>query len=156
MTINISVHIICWIVVLCTLCIPPPVRAGDAYEHLWKRAGSILKDANYCTATLPVRRRVQQRQDQEIVSNAVLRKSHYHQQPYHHHEANLVNRVKFWPPWPLNLVLERDDEKTTVEDTGIVTAANTYPSSAAMFWVRGGKTILKDKEMCMITSITYL
>ena len=147
MTINISVHTISWIVVLCTLCIPPPVRAGDAYEHLWKRAGSILKDANYCTATLPVRRRVQQRQQEErIVSNAVLWKSHYHHHHHHHHhEANLVNRVKFWPPWPLNLVLERDDEKTSVEDTGIVTAANTYPSSAAMFWVRGG---WKEKKKC--------
>ena len=151
MTINTSVHTIGWIVVLCTLCIPPPVRAGDAYEHLWKRAGSILKDANYCTATLPVRRRVQQRQQEErIVSNAVLRKSPCHQQPYHHHhhEANLVNRVKFWPPWPLNLVLERDDEKTTVEDTGIVTAANTYPSSAAMFGYVGEKTIWKEKKKC--------
>ena len=45
----------------------------------------------------------------------------------------LVNRVKMWPPWPLNLLTRpRVDSHSDHHD--VPTAANTYPSAAALFW----------------------
>jgi len=66
-------------------------------------------------------------------------------------EIRLINRVKMWPPWPLNLI-QRDDHHHDKDDDGsrntddkhrkvgsqsqnkdlAVTAANTYPSAAAL------------------------
>jgi short-subunit dehydrogenase len=58
-------------------------------------------------------------------------------------QVQLVNRVKLWPPWPLNL-LAKDRRKQTSNDpdghrqpvtTSKLTAKNTYPSAGALFWV---------------------
>ena len=54
----------------------------------------------------------------------------------------LANRVKMWPPWPLNHVLTSsdDDDKfsnnrnAASENHNMVTAKNTYPSNAALIW----------------------
>ena len=57
-------------------------------------------------------------------------------------QVQLANRVKMWPPWPLNL-LKKDRRKQTSNDpdhqqpmtTSTLTAKNTYPSAGALFWV---------------------
>jgi hypothetical protein len=47
-------------------------------------------------------------------------------------ETQLANRVKMWPPWPLSLLGRK--KKPSDDNDGVVTAANTYPSAAALFW----------------------
>ena len=58
-------------------------------------------------------------------------------------EVQLVNRVKMWPPWPLNL-LKKDRRKQTSNDpdhqqpmttSSTLTAKDIYPSDLALFWV---------------------
>ena len=46
----------------------------------------------------------------------------------------LVNRVKMWPPWPLSLFLQPRMDPNDADGQGIPTAANSYPSAAALFW----------------------
>ena len=45
--------------------------------------------------------------------------------------TRLTSRVNMWPPWPLNLITR---ERQSNDDDSTPTAANTYPSAAALFW----------------------
>lgn len=137
-----------------------PVTAAKAADWC-RRAGSILEDANFCTAALNVRRRGGQQLKRQVTPSKPIHIFHdansninqYHSQQHDDAAVLLVNRVKAWPPWPLSL-LERNDE----DDDGaaakdeIVTAGNTYPSSAALFWAyfkeRTRIGIRQCKEAC--------
>ena len=40
-----------------------------------------------------------------------------------------VNRAKMWPPWPFHMIFSKRSQEEEEE----ITAANTYPSAAALF-----------------------
>jgi uncharacterized protein len=49
-----------------------------------------------------------------------------------------TNRVKMWPPWPLNLLTRAFTEKASNDEAGALTSTeSSYASAGALFWAYG-------------------